>query len=418
MRLVVANYRYFVSGGPERYMFNVMDALAARGHECVPFSIRYDRNRPSLWADYFVPPLSGSGEVYFRDHGLRPGAVLRTVSRLFYSPEVRRAASRLAKDSGAQAAYVLHYLRKLSPSLLAGFKDQGLPVVVRVSDFGMLCPQAHCLRGGTPCTLCAMGRLGPSVRHRCVQGSLGASALNALATWWHRKRGFFDLVDRFVTTTAFMRSMMLEAGFPAEKVVHIPTFVDTAAFSPGQRRDEPGRAIFVGRLDPLKGVDVLLEAMGLLGDSAPLLDVVGTGDEAYVAALKQRARALGLESRVRFLGRVEPERIPDLLREALFSVVPSRWFENLPNAVLESHASATPVIASDMGSLPECVTHGETGLLVPPGDASALAEALRTLAAAPDRAREMGRRCREYALEAYGPDAHLNALGTLFNEAM
>lgn len=415
MKLLIANYRYFVSGGPERYMFNLMDAFSARGHECVPFSIRYDKNRPSSWAEYFVPPLSGSGEVYFSEHGLRPGAALRTLSRLFYSPEVRRAALRLTQDSGVQAAYVLHYLRKLSPSLLTALKEQGLPVVVRLSDFAMLCPQAHCVRDGAPCTLCVLGSLGPSVRHRCVHGSLGASVINALATWWHRQRGFFDLVDHFVTTTAFMRTMMLEAGFPKARVVHIPTFVDSTVFSPGLEQCEPRRAVFAGRLDPLKGVEVLLEAMALLGDAAPGLDVAGTGEQTYVMHLQSRARTLGLAGKVNFLGRVKPDQIPDLLRSALFTVAPSLWFENLPNAVLESHACGRPVIASDLGSLPECVIHDKTGLLVPPGNPFVLAEAMRTLSTDLEHTQSMGLRARESILETFGPAAHLDALEKIFS---
>ena len=63
MRIILANYRYFISGGPERYMFNVADVLTTHGHDVVPFSIQYQRNQPTPYSRYFVQPLGGEGEV-------------------------------------------------------------------------------------------------------------------------------------------------------------------------------------------------------------------------------------------------------------------------------------------------------------------------------------------------------------------
>jgi len=213
MKLLIANYRYFVSGGPERYMFNLINALDAHGHEIVPFSVRYDRNRPTPYARYFVPPLGSESEITFREQQQTPGTLWRTVQRLFYAPEVERAVRRLVVDTQPQVAYILHYLRKLSPSLLVGLKKEMVPVAVRLSDYAMVCPQSHCLRDDQPCRLCAQGNLVRSIRYRCVQHSLAASILNALATWYHRFRHYFDLIDVFVTTNSFMYQTMVSAGF-------------------------------------------------------------------------------------------------------------------------------------------------------------------------------------------------------------
>ena len=171
MRILLANYRYFVSGGPERYMFNVTDALVARGHEVIPFSVKYARNKPTPYASYFVEPIGRDDEVTFREQRFALRTMWRMWVRLFYAPDVEHAVSRLLSDTRPQVAYVLHYLRKLSPSLLVGLKKAGLPIVIRVSDYAMLCPQSHCLRNGLPCELCVRGDLLPSVRYRCVQHS-------------------------------------------------------------------------------------------------------------------------------------------------------------------------------------------------------------------------------------------------------
>ena len=418
MRILLANYRYFVSSGPERYMFNVSDALAARGHEVIPFSVRYRRNVRTPYAGYFVEPLGGPDEVTFAQQRRTPRTLWRTAERLFYAADVERAVQRLASDTEPQIAYVLHYLRKLSPSLLVGLKKAGLPIVVRLSDLDMLCPQAHCLRREAPCELCVEGRLWPSVRHRCVQGSLVASALNALATAYHRLRGYFDLIDVVVTTNRFVYQKMAAAGFPERRLRCIPTFADTGAFRPAPRFAKDRYIAYVGRLEAIKGVHILLEAMALLRtrrpDLAVPLRIAGSGSAAYQGRLVEFVQRAGLEDRVEFLGELDRDGVAGLLARARLSVVPSLWYENLPNALLESYACGTPVVASGIGSLADCVVEGKTGYLFKPGDPESLAGCLEACLDHPRRLMRIARQCRETAARVYSPRKHVAALEALF----
>ena len=190
MKICLVNYRYFVSGGPERYMFGVTKLLEDLGHEVVPFSVRYRQNEPSPWSGYFVEPIGRDDEVTFRQTSWRLGAVVRGVERAFYSRDVYQAVSRLVEVTRPDVAFVLNYLKKLSPSVLAAFNDAGIPIVNRFSDFALICPQAHLVRDGRICEECLGGSLWPSVRYRCVQGSLPASAINALAMTYARRRRY------------------------------------------------------------------------------------------------------------------------------------------------------------------------------------------------------------------------------------
>jgi glycosyltransferase involved in cell wall biosynthesis len=420
MKILIANYRYFISGGPERYMFNVANALIEKGHAAIPFSIQYERNQPSPYRQYFVQPLGGEGEIYFREQKLTLKTIWRTLSRLFYAPDVEQAVMRLVKDTKPEIAYVLHYLRKLSPSLLVGLKRAGLPIVVRLSDYAMLCPQAHFLRENTLCELCINGNLLPSVRYRCVQGSLAASSLNALATGYHRSRGYFNLVNVFVTTTRFMYQKMIAAGYPEERLCHIPTFVDSLVFHPTNENSKGNYIAYAGRLEHLKGVHILIDAIALLQEN-PLgvklkVKIVGTGNEQYIALLKQQVQRLGLGSVIEFLGEIKTEELVPLLNRAVLTVVPSLWYENLPNAILESYACGTPVLASNLGSLVECVKEGQTGYLFKAGDAKHLADRLAFCLGQPGKLIEMGRNARETAETIYSQNQHLEKLEKLFGE--
>jgi glycosyltransferase involved in cell wall biosynthesis len=421
MKILIANYRYFVSSGPERYLFNITDKLEREGQTVMPFSIHYDKNLESPYSKYFVEPIGGRSSVYFDEDPKTPSAIVKGLSRTFYSYEVRHAIERMVDETQPDVAYVLYYLRKLSPSLLVGLHKKKVPIVVRISDYGMFCPEHHMLRDGVPCTLCQHGNILNSVRHRCVKGSLAVSAIDAAATYFHRMRGYFDMIDQYVTTNDFMTEMMIEAGFPKQKIVCIPTFTNLEKFAPG-----PGPAgaepylLYVGRLDGPKGVHVLLDAMKILaarpGVTVPRLKLAGAGHTgSYVDGLHRTVAEAKLEDRIEFLGSQPAETIAELMRGALASLMPALWYENLPNSVVESLASGCPVISSDIGSLAYTITDDKDGLLFPPGDAGALADAIVRITTDDALRQRLAAGARHTAETKHNPDDHVAKLLRLFS---
>src|SRR6185503_18495867 len=177
LKVLIVHYRFYEWGGPERYLFGIKASLEAAGHEVIPFSLQHGRNEPSAY---------------------------------------------------------LQYLRHLSPAVLAAARRHDIPVVVRLSDYQMVCPQADLLRGARVCEDCLeSGSFWPSVRHACVRGSRAQSLVDALATQYHRLRGYFDAVDRFVAPSQVVLEKMVKGGFDRDRFVVIPTFVDSARFTPG-----------------------------------------------------------------------------------------------------------------------------------------------------------------------------------------
>jgi glycosyltransferase involved in cell wall biosynthesis len=129
--------------------------------------------------------------------------------------------------------------------------------------------------------------------------------------------------------------------------------------------------VFAGRLGPQKAVGLLLSALV----EVPAVTLVVAGDGPERAGLERRAGELGLDGRVRFLGSVPRDTVLRLFRAADASILPSAW-ENFPHTVVEALAVGCPVIATAVGGVPEVVVDGENGLLVPSGDAGALATAI------------------------------------------
>lgn len=420
LRLLLINHRYFVASGAERYLFNIERVLQRAGHETAVFSIDYEENRPTPWSDYFTSPIGRRDEVYFDEHRRHPETYGKALARLFYSREAERDLARLIEAFRPDAAYLMLFLRKLSPSILVALRRAGVPIVVRVSDYGFLCAEHHFLREGKMCTQCLGGRLLPGVLHGCVHDSRLVSALDATATWYHRKRGYFDLVDRFVTTNPFLTEMMVKGGFAPERLACIPTFADEEVFTPRLQHGPGEHLLYAGRLDPSKGLETLIDAMAILkrrrGTPPPLRILGGPQYEGYQKELVRRAHNAGLDEYISFEKPVAAEAVADLLSRAIASVIPSLWFENLPNFYLESISEGVPVIASDLGSLSATIADGEDGLLFRPGDPAALAGCIEKLLSNPQLDARLRRAGPLKARAEYSAQRHLQLLTDLFDE--
>jgi glycosyltransferase involved in cell wall biosynthesis len=278
-------------------------------------------------------------------------------------------------------------------------------------DYKLACPTYQFLDHGAPCQACLDGGFRQAVRRRCKGGSLPASALCAAESWVHRRTGAYGPVARFVCPSRFLAGRMERAGVFPDRLRVVRHFVELDTLVP---KTEPGGdVVFAGRLSPEKGVDTLIAAVGRLGPGA-MLQVAGEGPDGA------RLRALADEiapGRVVFHGRLGKADTVALLRSAGVVAVPSRWYENQPMIVLEAMALGVAVVASDMGGLPELVEPGVTGVLVPPDDDTALAEALADLLGHPDRALALGRAARAEVACSHHPDVHLERLHDVYHEA-
>ena len=215
--------------------------------------------------------------------------------------------------------------------------------------------------------------------------------------------------DQFITVSQALRELAEAIGKPGRPTRIVPNGADTDRFSPrdalAARRKlglpELGPlVVYVGQLKRVKGVDVLVEAMGVLArrEQAPRLAIVGAGPMR--AALAARIAELGLSGRVTWAGQVPHDEVAWWLAAADVAVLPSRS-EGLPTAACEAMACQRAVVATRVGGTPEAVIDGETGLLVPSERPELLADALAALITDPNRAAQMGIAGRARVLERF-----------------
>ena len=377
----------------------------------------------------------------------RLGLFLRTLwSRSSYR-RVREAIRREKPD----VVHVHNFFPLLSPSVHWAAAAEGVPVVQTLHNYRLCCLDGYLFRDGAVCERC-LGRLPwRGLRRRCYRESLAASfalfamlALHRALGTWRRK------VDRYVALTEFAKAKFVAAGLPAEKIDVKPNAVAAAGgrdrvvssrkshgASPSTCNLRPvtcdlrpatcdlrpatcaPRVLFLGRLSPEKGADLLLDAWRLLSaestadppssDSGlPQRELWIAGDGPERAALEKRAAGL---RGVRFLGTLPHEEAMGRLAEADLLVVPSRWYEQFAIVPLEAAVRGVPVAVSRVAHGATCVRDGVDGRVFETGSASSLADVLRALLADPARLRAMGEAARAAFLAGpCRPDRNLAAL--------
>jgi glycosyltransferase involved in cell wall biosynthesis len=223
-------------------------------------------------------------------------------------------------------------------------------------------------------------------------------------------------LDRVIAPSHETETEVRRAGFPPGRIVRIPNSVDVTRFMPGEIRHngtEARTVIFLGRLEPQKGVDTLLQAWAEVAPQLPGAHLRIAGDGSQVIALRALATQLGLASRVEFLGVVpDPERH---LRQASVFVLPS-WHEGLPNALLEAMATGLPCVATAIGGTVDVARDERDALLVPPGDSAALAKALLRILTDSDLAGRLGTAARLRVVADFSLDAMVARYEQLYRE--
>lgn len=407
MKILLVNYRYFISGGPEKYMFNIKKLLEDNGHEVIPFSIHSDKNEHSDYSRYFVEPIGGRDVVYFDEVKKTPKSIWQMLSRSCYSIEVEKAIQREITDVRPDLVYIIHFVNKLSPSVIRGAKKMGVPVVLRLSDYFLLCPRFDFLCQKKICEDCLTKGYSSCIKKRCVKGSFFASFVRVLSMKIHQLIRVYDDVDMFITPSEFLKKKLVENGFPKEKIVCIPTF--TASKTEVGQPQVGSYGLYFGRITEEKGVETVVKAYEKMPDR--YVKIMGDDSTEEAVRLKQYVADHNLKN-IEFLGFKSGAELESIIKGAKFTLIPSIWYDNLPNTALESFQYSKPVIASDIGSLPELVVDGVNGYLFDPYSPDALAEKIQQLD--DENVKILGAASRTRLEEKFAPKTHYDALMNVF----
>lgn len=384
--LIISNlFPPFVLGGAEMAASSLAAWLAARGHAvCVLTSAPRPEQAESR--------VDAAGVQIERRFFPNSYSVFESKERLLLQKAAWHFRDHFHREAEAICGEVIeqfrpdlvntHDLQGIGYNLLREIGAHDLPCVQTLHDFGFLCVKMSMFHRGRSCRS----------RH-----------LACVASGWV-KRGYLSSIRRLAFWSP--SRALLERYRP-----HLPPHLEAVCIQlpllfskPSPRALPPSpagrpRLLYVGQVIPTKGVEFIL---GILAELAAEFDfeftVVGGG--ASLDALREK---YGAAPWARFMGRVAPEAVADFMVESSLLLIPSLWFENSPLVAYQAIQLGLPILASDIGGLPELVRAEENGALLPPGDAPGWTARLREILASPDALREL-RAGAEGLSHAFEPD--------------
>ena len=305
-------------------------------------------------SNYEVEKFSGVGQ-------------LTLIQRTIWSNDTYKEFSRLLREEKPDLVHVHNTFMMISPSIYSACHQAGVPVVQTLHNYRLLCPGTNLFRGGKVCEECIDHSLLRGVLHGCYRDSRAATATTALMLGVHRALGTWqNKVSAYIATTEFARGKFVAGGLPADRVHVKSNFLDV---DPGPKKDVGDYALFVGRLSPEKGGDILLDAWERLSLPIPLQII---GDGPMREQLEARAAQRGL-SHIQFRGQIPRPEVIEAIKKSRFVIVPSQCYENFPVTIAEAFACGTAVICSEHGGMKEIVADQRTGLHFIPGEPADLA---------------------------------------------
>lgn len=408
MKILLVNYRYFISGGPEKYMFNIKKMLEEHGHEVIPFSIMSNKNVETSYSKYFVEPIGSRDAVYFDEVKKTPKSIWQMITRGIYSLEVKKAIQKEILEEKPDLVYIIHFVNKLSPSVITGAKKLGVPVVLRLSDYFLLCPRFDFLYQKKICEDCLSKGYISCIKKKCVKDSLFASLIRVLSMKIHNFMNIYDNVDAFITPSEFLKAKLISNGFSSKRIHCVPTF--TSSKSDNSNPVIGNYGLYFGRITEEKGVQSVVKAYEKLPDH----NVKIMGDESTEEAriLVDYVKRKNLKN-IEFIGFKTGTELENVIKNSRFTIIPSIWYDNLPNTALESFHFSKPVIASNIGSLPELVEDGHNGYLFDPYSTDELVEKIKLLDD-DENVLEMGKKGNQRLKDKFSPLTHYDSLLHIF----
>ncbi|SDH36104.1 MULTISPECIES: glycosyltransferase family 4 protein [unclassified Duganella] len=399
-RLLSINNYHYRRGGSDVVYLEHAALMQEQGWDNAFFSMHHPQNMATPWSEYFV------GEIEY-GHAYTLTQKLAMASKVVYSREAQRQLTRLLDGYRADVAHLHCIYHHLSPSILSTLEQAGVPMVMTAHDLKIACPAYKMYNQQGVCERCKGGKLSNVLTHRCVRGSLAASAIVMVESSVHRwLNSYQGKLSKVVVPSRFFMEKFVEWGWPRERFAYIPNYVDASRFTPDYR---PGDYfLYFGRLVAEKGVATLMRAAVAAG--VPL-KLVGTGP--LDAELRALAAQLGGD--ISFLGYRAGAALHDLVRGARAVVLPSEWYENAPMTVLESFALGKPVIGAAIGGIPELVTDDATGWTFASGDVAQLAAQLARVASLPAaQLEQIGKTARALVCRDFSRAAYLQAMLALY----
>jgi glycosyltransferase involved in cell wall biosynthesis len=344
--LLVHNF-YQIPGGEDSVVANEKKLLEMNGHKVVVYS----RDNSELKS---MPKLK---KIFL------PMVLVFNVRTLC---EVKK----LISEEKIDIIHVHNTLSLISPAVYYAAFSCKVPVVQTIHNFRLLCPAATFYRNGHICEDCVKKGLSCAIKHQCYRGSKVQTLACVLMTLIHRGLGTYKKIN-YICLTEFNKIKILQLNISGKKSVINPDrlYIKPNFTYEGSEFTTGEYYLFIGRIEKIKGIDIILKAFTDLPDCQ--LRIAGTGTE-----LEKYKKLASRLRNVTFLGFLNRTELSAALSHAKAVIVPSQWYETFGMIIVEAYSSHVPVIVGDIGNISSLVNEGITGLKFTYDSAESLANTI------------------------------------------
>lgn len=325
-----------------------------------------------------------------------------------------RAAARLKKKINTFKPDIIHIHNwhfGSGPLIVRTASNKGVPVVLTLHNYRLLCPSATLLSEGK-IFISSLSESFPwsAIRKKVYRNSLILTFWLAFVVWIHKKAGTWRRVNKYVALTDFAASLFESTlpGIKPDQLVVKPNFAGRNKVADEVRCEH---FLFVGRFSEEKGIDILLNAFSRLDYTVHIAGDGPLKEDILMAA--------GQNKNIKYLGGLSKEQVLLEMRKASALIFPSIWYEGMPMTMIEALSTGTPIIASELGAMKSIITHEHNGLLFSPEGSSDLIHKLNSWVSYPA---EVKARFSEQALNTYNqtytPDKGLMFLENIYSHSI
>ena len=400
MKILMVNKFLYPNGGSETYIFELGKQLVKMGHEVQYFGMEHKGRI-----------VGNNAQSYTSDMDFHTGGLQKLLYpfKIIYSAEARKKIRLVLQDFEPDVVHLNNINFQLTPSIIYEIRDfekkrkKPVKIVFTAHDYQWVCPNHMMIIPGSGelCFACKGGKYGNCTKNRCIHNSMVKSLIGSVEAFYYKWRKTYGLVDVIICPSEFMKRQLDTDPVLAKKTVMMHNFMPKADLPADMSAKLPKRyVLYFGRFTKEKGVETLLNVCKEL----PQISFVfaGTGE---------LADEIDKLTNVQNVGFISGAALQRLIEKAEFSVYPSQWYENCPFSVMESQIYGTPVIASDIGGIPELIGDGCTGELFEPADKAQLEEKIKRLWTQPELCLKYRENCKNIKF-----DTTLEYCGKIVND--
>lgn len=413
MKILIVTSNWYPSGGDWTYINSICKLYETKGHDIIPFAMNDIRNIKTNFEKYYI------NNINYNDLNKNKSitSAIKVIANSIYSFDAVKKIKLLLSENVIDIAQLNNIHNIHTPAIINVLKSKKIPIVWRVLDYKIICPNRTFLSNDKICEACFKTKYYNCFLNKCKKNSYSASLITTIESYFNKIMPYYEHVDKFLFQSKFSRDLFLKYGFDINKTEIIENPFDCKDIIPHFNSINSNKyVLYFGRISKEKGIFTLYDAMQKIPEIN--LKIVGNGPDIDESINYVNSRNI---KNIEFVGPKWSDELTPFLQNCEFVVVPSEWYEPNPYVVLQSFSFGKPVIATRLGGLIDMVRNNINGVLCEPFDSKSLSNAIKTLFFNSEKITELGKNARFEVEEKYNPDKYyfnsIKLFETLINKS-